>query len=64
MAATQTMLCLCHYDVDFVHFNTWRHLQFTEVWLVSISKQLKIQSNLDYPHFFSGPVFFLNINKL
>ena len=49
MAATQTMLCLCHYDVDFVHFNTWRHLQFTEVWLVSISKQLKIQSNLDYP---------------
>ena len=23
-----------------------------------------IQSNLDYPDFFSGPVFFVNINRL
>ena len=27
-------------------------------------KQNPLQSNLDYPDFFSGPVFFMNINKL
>ena len=25
---------------------------------------MSIQSNLDYPDFFSGPVFFMNINDL
>ena len=25
---------------------------------------MSVQSNLDYPDFFSGPVFFMNINVL
>ena len=25
---------------------------------------MSVQSNLDYPDFFSGPVFFMNINDL
>ena len=29
-----------------------------------VPRKDKLQSNLDYPDFFSGPVFFMNINKL
>ena len=52
-------LLLLHLLILFIYINTWFSLHHINT----------VQSNLDYPDFdypdfFSGPVFFMNINKL
>ena len=40
----------------------WRE-EYSKDQKLFISFVLEVQSNLDYPDFFSGPKFFMNINK-